>query len=215
MLGLCSSDSAIASVFLRDVDPQPGFCIGPEKFIIIREACFFQHLQGTGILFRRTRRLYRSSYYPPTPSPSAALQTIITADIATASKRTNTLFFHFTLSFYFLLSAISPYLWKMYCEGNGFLHAFKHFQQRMHSIVLGVWYTGRSIGKAPLACLAAGTFSLIHFKPVQGDGIKQAVDGSQRTQIAAKRTIYPLWPTPQQHGDQNLPAKQKTKPGSE
>ena len=71
MLGLCSSDSAIASVFLRDVDLsqafgvlpcgslQPAFCIGPEKFIIIRGSLLFQHLQGTGILFRRTRRLYR------------------------------------------------------------------------------------------------------------------------------------------------------------
>ena len=43
---------------------QPGFCIGPEKFIIIRGSLLFQHLQGTGILFRRTRRLYRFLVLP-------------------------------------------------------------------------------------------------------------------------------------------------------
>ena len=69
--------------------------------------------------------------------------------------------------------------------------------------------------KGPLACLAAGTFSLINFKPVQGDRIKQAVDGSQRTQIAAKRTIYLYGPHHNNMETKNLPAKQKTKPGSE
>lgn len=99
---------------------QPGFCIGPEKFIIIRGSLLFQHLQGTGILFRRTRRLYRFLILSAQLRHLCSTSKHVSRPSLPPPANEPILFFPFTLSFYFLLSAISPYLWKMYCEGNGF-----------------------------------------------------------------------------------------------